>query len=423
MRRCSLEVARRFVLGRQGLWPGRRWGGPGAVDRTIRYVGSVQYDPLDVVGRNADLALWGRIDDYRPEDLENALYRRRSLFESAGNVQIRPVGEIPYLRVAMQRSVGAKRWHAFVRQHGATVRRVRRELARRGPLGPGDFREAGREPIQNYRAGTVEGLALYHLWLKGDVLVAFRRRGEKVFDLAERLLPTTLADVPAADAEEHLILGTLRELGLPTASDWLAHAHTRIGRSTLRWEWTRRLRAWRDAGRIREVEVEGKRGPRWLVVEAELESLIAGDVPPAWKPRSTTTEEEAVLLAPLDRVSARGRASDLFDFEYLWEVYKPESARRWGYYTLPVLFGDRLRARIELRHDRPQNEVRAIGFWPEESSLRRDPRFADALGRALGRLAAFRGGARVGSLRALGSRSFAQRVTDAAARSSIARDA
>jgi uncharacterized protein YcaQ len=389
----SLATARRFVLGRQGLWPGRRWADASGVDRTLRYIGSVQYDPLDVVGRSHDLALWGRIVNYRAKDLSDALYARRTLFESGGNVQIRPVGELPYLRVAMDRKIAEKRWRSFARSHAPLLARVTRELDRRGPLGPGDFRGPRESRIENYRAGKGAGLALYYLWLRGDVMIAFRRRGEKVFDLTRRLFPKPFPEAAVGEAEDHLILGTLRDLGLATSSQWVAHAQTQIGRSTLRQDWKRRLDRWREEGMIREIEVSGWPGTWWLIGDAarDLESLRSGDVPAAWRPRSTTTSEEVTFLAPLERVTARGRASHLFDFDYLWEVYKPASQRRWGYYTLPVLWGERLPARIELKADRTTGSLAVLGFWPEEPRIRRDAEFGRALARALDRLAEFNG--------------------------------
>jgi uncharacterized protein len=386
-----VAVARRFVLGRQGLWPGRRWKGRAGLLPALRYIGSVQYDPLDVVGRNHDLALCGRIVGYRTADLDDALYRRRTLFESGGNVQIRPIEERPYLQIPMRRKIAEKRWRPFARTKRPLVTRVLRELEARGPLGAADFRGTGEKRIANYRARTESALALYFLWLRGDVMIAFRRREEKVFDLTSRLLPAPVPTVPVAEAEEHLLLGTLRDLGLASGTEWLAYAHGRIGRSTLRYEWAERLRRWAAAGVIQEIEVEGWSGRRWILAESapDLAAIRSGDVPRAWRPRSTTTEEEVVFLAPLDTVSARGRSHLLFDFELLFEVYKPAAQRRWGYYTLPVLWGDRLRARIDLKFDRPTGVLRVLGFWPEESSLRSDAEFATALGRGMARLADF----------------------------------
>ena len=393
----SVETARRFVLGRQGLWPGRRWEGWRGVDQAVRYIGSVQVDPLNVVGHNQDLALWGRIVGYRVEDLEEALYRRRTLFEWGGNAQIRPIEELPYLHVAMKRKVEEERWRQFARAKTSLLARVTREIENRGPLGNRDFVGPEEVRIRNYRAGKEAGLALYYLWLKGDLMIASRRRGEKVFDLASRLLKRQVPEVPVAEAEEHLVLQTLRDLGLATSSEWLAHAHGRIGRSTLRYDWAEWTRRWRERGVIQEIEVDGWNGRRWVLTEgvSDLETLRSSDIPSAWRPRSTTTDEEVVFLAPLETATARGRASHLFDFEYIWEVYKPASARRWGYYTLPVLFGDRLRARIEMRHDRLRSSLCVLGFWPEEPSIRRDPTFAAALGRALARLADFHGATEV----------------------------
>lgn len=107
-----------------------------------------------------------------------------------------------------------------------------------------------------------------------------------------------------------------------------------------------------------------------------LQELAAGRAPAAWKPLETTTEEEATFLAPLDPVSARGRAKVLFDFDYVWEVYKPEHQRRYGYYALPVLWGDRLVARFDSRMDRQVRRLVLHGLWLEEETLAADEAFS-----------------------------------------------
>lgn len=387
----SKETARRFVLGRQGLWPGRRWKGRRDLAEALQFVGSVQVDPLNVVGKSQDLALWGRIIGYQAQHLEDALYKSRIFFESGGNVQIRPISELPYFRVAMERKVREERWRRFARTRSGLIANVAREIDRRGPLGPKDFEGPGEKRIQNYRAATESGLALYYLWLKGDVMIAFRRRGEKVFDLTDRLFGRSSAEVPVADAERHLILDSLRQSGLATRSEWLRHAWPRIGRMSLRGEWADLTRRWKEEGVFQEIEVEGWKGQYCILADAvpDFETLRSSEVPTAWRPRSTSTVDEAVFLCPLETVSGAGRATQLFDFDYVWEVYKPASKRRWGYYTMPILYQDGLCARIEMRCDRAEHTLRVLGFWPEEASLRRDPAFASALGRGLHRLAEF----------------------------------
>ena len=110
-----------------------------------------------------------------------------------------------------------------------------------------------------------------------------------------------------------------------------------------------------------------------------LSELGAGRVPEAWRPLEITTTEEVVFIAPLDQVSARGRSKVVFGFDYVWEVYKPEHQRRFGYYTLPVLWGDRLVARFDSKLDRTTSTFVILGLWLEDEALGKDEAFAEAL--------------------------------------------
>ena len=123
--------------------------------------------------------------------------------------------------------------------------------------------------------------------------------------------------------------------------------------------------------------------------------LARGQTPDAWRPVGTTTEEEVTFLAPLEIVSARRRAKTLFGFDYVWEVYKPLELRRWGYYTLPILYGDRLVARLDPKLDRATGTLAVKGFWLEQEETGRDPDFAAALSRGLASLAHMAGARRV----------------------------
>ncbi|NJO81888.1 MAG: hypothetical protein HC828_03295 [Blastochloris sp.] len=122
-----------------------------------------------------------------------------------------------------------------------------------------------------------------------------------------------------------------------------------------------------------------------------LNAVSAGRVPKAWTPLETTTTEEAVFLAPLDPVSARGRAKELFRFDYVWEVYKPVDQRKFGYYTLPILWGDRLVARFDSKLDRTTNTFVILGLWLEDEALGKDTAFAAALARGFARFVTFLG--------------------------------
>jgi uncharacterized protein YcaQ len=108
-----------------------------------------------------------------------------------------------------------------------------------------------------------------------------------------------------------------------------------------------------------------------------------------------TTPEEVVFLAPLDPVSARGRAKVLFGFDYVWEVYKPEHQRKFGYYTLPILWGDRLVARFDSKLDRTTDTFVILGLWLEEKALGKDEAFAEALACGFSRFVTFLGARRL----------------------------
>jgi uncharacterized protein YcaQ len=146
-------------------------------------------------------------------------------------------------------------------------------------------------------------------------------------------------------------------------------------------------------GEIIEVQVEGWKALHYALGSdsAALLDLNAGRLPEAWTPLDTSSTDEVVFLSPLDPVSARGRAKILFGFDYIWEVYKPGHLRKFGYYTLPILWGDRLVARFDSKLDRTTNTFVLLGLWLEDETLGKDEAFAQALSRGFTRFVTFLG--------------------------------
>jgi hypothetical protein len=381
----SQTTARRFVLGRQGLWPGRRWAGPAGTAEALRAAEAVQLDPLNVVARSHDIALWGRVLDYRPEHLDGATYGERAFFDYGGNLHVYPMAELPFWRLPMRRRAEAGRWANFAAEHAALLDEVRAELRERGPLGNRGF--TGRARVDSYRGRKDTGPALFCLWITGEVMIHHRQGFERVYDFRERVAPPELDyAAPDAEAEEFLAAKVIAFMGLMRERAFANGLSNYVQRRVEREEAQGRLE--RLAA---PVQVEGSR-ERWWALPGDLpllSALEAGGVPQAWQPLQTTTQEEVIFLAPLDIVSARGRAARLFDFEYVWEVYKPVDARRWGYYTLPILYGDRLVARLDPKLDRAAAALVINGFWLEEDAPAGDPAFGAALARGLARFAAF----------------------------------
>ncbi len=385
----SKTVMRRYVLGRQGLWPGRRWMGKEGAAEAIRAMGGLQIDPLVVVARSHDLILHSRVLDYRPEHLITLLYDERRFFEYGGGLFVYPIEELPYWRLVMRRRSEAGREATFAAQNPAVINEVREEIRRRGPLGNRDF--AGSARVNSYRAGKDSGLALYYLWISGELMIHSRQRFEKRYDLRERVAPPALNRAASdEEAEQFFARKASAGLGLRTARYWRSRFANIIERPVSQSEAQQRIKEQLAAGELATATVEGRKDLHYVpAADAPLiATLLAGGVPDEWQPLATTTEQEVTFLAPLEPVSARGMAKPLFDFDYIWEVYKPAAVRRWGYYTLPILYGERLVARLDPKLERRNGTLVINGLWLEDE-VEDDPGFVPALARGLAHFAHF----------------------------------
>lgn len=349
-------------------------------------------DPLNVAARSQELALLSRVADVAPGVLDELLYQERLFFDWGGTVFITPMEELPYWRAIMQRKAQEPRWTSFAAGNPQLIDYVRREIQMRGPLGNRDF--DGRSRVTSYRARKDTGLALYYLWLVGDLMTHHRRRYERLLDLRSNVAPAEHDwEASLADAERFLVRKQISFVGMCRMAAFGGLLERRVDKQE--------LAKWRDAmlanGEITEVALEGRKDLYYLLTRdlPELEMVAAGQTPPAWQPIGPTTLDEVSFLAPLEIVSARGRAKVLFEFDYVWEVYKPAAQRRWGYYTLPVLYGDRLVARLDPRLDRKTNTLHLLGFWLEDEVSATDPAFAAALAGGINRLACYVGAQRI----------------------------
>jgi uncharacterized protein YcaQ len=395
----DLDTARRFILGKQGLWPGRRWQGVEGAAAAMREMEYLQLDPLQIIARSHDIALHSRVLDYTPGLWEDLAYRQRRFFDWGGWLAVRPMDELPHWRVVMRRErdgqAGGLRVHHLARDHADAIVEMRAILRERGTVSNRDFAMATRARTQSYRGRKDSSLALYYLWRVGEVMTHHREKFERVYALTEAVAPAHLIrESDEAEADRFLIRKEVGFYGLARLN--------RTSESFQRGEVDRmaknNLGAMLAEAELIEVRVEGWKQTHYALGEdaGTLEALSAGRTPEAWSPLATKTlqtftTDEAVFLAPLDPVSARGRAKVLFGFDYVWEVYKPAPQRKFGYYALPVLWGDRLVARFDGKLDRASNTFVILGFWPEDEALGRDEAFAEAFARGLARFVAFLG--------------------------------
>ena len=374
----SAEAARRFLVTRQLLAPARSVeGGPDGVLEIFRRLGSIQFDPLSVAGRNHDLVLHARVAGYDPAWCD-ALYARRELFEAYNKgLSLVLTSDFPWFRTNLSVS---QPWilaeHADVGEH--VLERIRAE----GPLSALDFERRRGSLVDWFGVPTNVVRAVLEAYAATGVLGLARRDGNRrYYDLIERLLPPDVVarKVPLRDQLRHKLLSRYRAHGLlgvggggdifgglgPAKPDPERPEHP--GRTALREELI-------EEGELVPVAVEGVRSKRFVLRE-EVELLNAPPEP----------SRSVAFLPPFDPlVWDRGLLGSLFGFDYVWELFVPPAKRRWGWYVLPILFGDRLVGRIEPRIDREEGVVRVLNLWWEDSfDPRRAEGFVDAMRAAL----------------------------------------
>jgi uncharacterized protein YcaQ len=357
-------------------------------ERAMRAMEHLQLDPLGIMARAQDLMLHSRVIDYGIDDWARLTYEKRRFFDWGGWLAVRPMDELPYWRNLMRRERENGHWREVEHEHHETIVEMRRELRERGTIANRDFAMATRKRTDSYRGRKDSAVALYYLWRVGEAMVHHRERFERVYAATEAIAPPALLE-EASDAEtddymrrKHVAFEGISAL---TGGSYMIHG-TGDRPAAM---------AWRDralqAGVLVELQVEGWRGPRWALADDadDLAVVAAGRVPRAWRPKETTTTEEATFLAPLDPVSARKRAKPLFDFDYIWEVYTPAPKRKFGYYALPVLWGDRLVARFDGRLDRGTSTFAILGLWLEDDGLAGDDAFIEAFAGGVARMRHF----------------------------------
>jgi uncharacterized protein YcaQ len=387
--RLSREVARRFLLGRQGLWPGRRWQGLAGTEKAMRALGDLQLDPLRAVVRLQDLALASRVIDYREDDWARLTHERRKFFEWGGWLAVRPIEELPYYRVLMRRSRG-RRWVSWVvDDHPEAVEEMRGLLAKGHELSNRTFAQGDRLRVDSYRGRKDSAVALYYLWRTGEAMVARRTPTfERVYARSDAVAPSRhLREVSDGEADDFLLHKQIRTAGLSKLAGMANVLH--------REELTRNdVEAWRArqvaAGTIVEVDVDGLAG-RHLAMADEvpaLDALAAGRLPRGWRAVGPTTTDEVTFLSPLDpAIRNREQTRRLWGFDYKWGVYDKVEKRKFGYYDLPILWGDQLVGRADLRLDRKTGELQTLGLWHDDEAIAANPAYRAALDRGMARLA------------------------------------
>lgn len=380
--RIPTDVARRLLLAGAGLLePTAGRATSQRVLRVIEALGFVQIDTISVVERAHHHILLSRLDTYRPALLTSILESRRDAFEHwTHDASIVPRRWLCWwvARFARERARGLARGTWWRERMGpdapAVVESVRSALRERGPLRAGDLADGPRTAGSSAWWGwTPQKAALEYLWRSGEALVTRRTRFEKVYDLAERVLP----ELPAIEQPPE-----------STHLDWACRtALDRLGVATP-GELSAFMRAIAPAEARRWCDTAVRAG---TVVPALVRPVADGPDRRAfayadWRQRADAPAEapkSARMLSPFDPlIRDRARLERLFGFEYRFEAFVPAPRRVHGYYVLPVLAGDRFIARVDAKLDRREKCLNILGIWWEgRASAERRRLVRDAVGR------------------------------------------
>jgi uncharacterized protein YcaQ len=352
-------LVRRLAVSRQRLTgPVPAAAGPEEIMSVAAGLGSLQLDPISVVARSHLLVLWSRLGGYDPADVEKLLWQERRLFEywthAAAIVCMDdlPIHSLLMRRYPSDRYAHGRRMRAWLAANQGLRRSILRQLRTAGPLPTSAIEDRAVTAWQSggWTAGRNVDRMLDLLWTQGRIMVAGRQGQQRVWDLAERCLPAWAPTrrPPERDVARLAAQRSLRALGVATARD--IDRHFTAGRYP---GLAAALAGLERAGRVEQVRLtaDGAERPGPWYVHADdlplLERLRSGD----WQPRTT-------LLSPFDNLLIdRERTERLFGFHFRMEIYVPKAARRYGYYVLPILHGDRLIGRVDPAMDRARNRL------------------------------------------------------------------
>lgn len=335
----SLDQARAIAIAAQGL--DRR---PNTVDQTtlqqtIQRMQIVQIDTINVVARAPYFVLWSRLGDYDPAWFDQLQYPAGQLFEYwAHAASFLPIELFPLLRPAMLRYIHD--WHRsrrWLEENKAVADGVLAMIRERGPLRSADFEAPADHAGGGWWNWKPAKSALDILWGMGELMIVRREKFQRVYELTERVVPDwdDRAVLSFEAAAEQLSERGLRAMGIATERhlpDYFRQRRPGI---------KERLQTWAAEGKAIEVQVEGWKTPAYI--HHEQRHLL----------EQTPTPSLTTMLSPFDNlIWDRQRTLDFWQFDYRLECYTPAPKRRYGYFTLPILWKDRVIGRVDAKAER-----------------------------------------------------------------------
>ena len=366
----SATAVRRLAVAAQGYTGRYTHATESTVEAAIRRLSCVQLDSISTVERSHRIALTSRVGNY-PRDAISQLLGKGRIFEYwAHEACLLPIESWPLCRRMME--TGGRDWYSNVNDvksaHPELAAEILERIRKDGPLASRQFDGAAGDGMWNWKPAKA---MLERLWNHGELVIAGRQGFQRVYDLAERVIPRAQLEAPVPQVDEVLrsfAEQAVRARGVLTEAGIKEHWRLRGGAARVKPAVSELV----AEGRLRRLRVDDG-GPDVLVAaDAELD-----------RPAPRT----AVLLSPFDNLLwDRPFARRVLGFDHLIEVYKPAPQRQYGYYVLPFLRGDRIVGRADLKSERKEGRL-VVRAFHRENGVRRSGALDDALDRALYRLA------------------------------------
>lgn len=345
-----IKQLQQLTLQCQGLTKTHSFGkGKEAVLSALEHLGYVQIDTLSVVERAHHHTFWTRVPDYRVEYLEE-LVKERKVFEywfhAAAYLPIRD------FRFALPKMLQFKRGETsyYNNVDPKVLNYVQDRIRLDGPQKARDFKSSNKKEGSwwNWKPTKV---ALEKLFMQGDLMISGRNGMEKIYDLTERVLPSSVNTTEPSPLEfaEHLVKTHLRAYGVTTVKQI---THLRTGK-VLREKVEYVLQTMLEAKTIQQVNIDGM--PSFYVLNALLENTLKKTAP------------KVRILSPFDNsIIHRDRVEQIFNFDFRLECYVPKEKRQFGYFCLPILFGGEFIGRIDCKAHRKTGQFEIIHLHIEK---------------------------------------------------------
>lgn len=361
------QQARQFILAKQGLIGKYRFvGKSGALD-FVRQAGCIQYDPVDVCGKNAELTLQSRVKGFRKQMLQDLLYKDRLLVDYADKeLSIWPTEDWPYFASYRKRSLALGETFEGME---ALKEQAIGYIAKHGPVCSDSLPIEGEIYWHSSmhwsghwdKKSPAARSVLEQLYTDGVLVIHHKKGSRKYYDLAAKHIPAGIleAENPCKDEESFTAWRVLRRIGA-VGLLWDKNSTAFLGINLNADKRKKILNDLSDSGKVNSVMVEGIKQAFYYRSEDEplMREVLEGKAD--LKPRMA-------FLAPLDPLMwDKDLVYAIWDFRYSWEIYTPAVKRKYGYYTLPVLYGEKFVGRIEAIPDRKEHILLLKGLWWEE---------------------------------------------------------